>query len=296
MTCVIAEVGSNHNRDLGRAVRLIDACAKAGATAVKLQVFKIDELFAPEVLARRPELAARRQWEFPLELLPALRETCDSAGIELGATPFSLWAVAELDASLDFFKVASYELLWLDLIRECASTGKPLLISTGMATLDEIGPAVEAAREAGCRDLTLLHCVSGYPTPPAQANLAAIATLRKNFGCKVGWSDHTSLPWVAERAVTRWGATAVELHVDLDGAGFEAGEHNWTPADLRAFTEALRREDGAGGGSGERDEQAADGDGVKQPMPIEGADVGWRADPADGLRPLASVRAGFTAE
>jgi sialic acid synthase SpsE len=290
MTAVIAEVGSNHNRDLNRARALIEACAKAGATAAKLQVFKIDELFAPEVLARRPELAARKQWEFPMEMLPALREAADTARIELGATPFSLWAVAALRESLDFFKVASYELLWLDLIRECAATGKPLLISTGMASLEEIGPAVEAARGAGCRDLTLLHCVSGYPTPPEQANLAAIRTLREAFDCDVGWSDHTSQPWVAERAVKHWGATAVELHVDLDGGGFEAGEHNWTPDDLRAFTDALGAQNDAPVAGG--DESRADGDGIKRPMPIEMPDVEWRADPSDGLRPLIPVRAG----
>lgn len=282
-------MGSNHNRDPSRAIELIQACADAGATAAKLQVFKIDELFAPEVLRARPELAARKQWEFPLEMLPELRAACDSAGMELGATPFSLWAVDRLNDSLDFFKVASYELLWLELIRECASTGKPLLISTGMATIDEIGPAVDAAGEAGCRDLTLLHCVSGYPTPPEQANLAAIATLRDTFGCKVGWSDHTSQPWIAERAVKRWGATALELHVDLDGGGFEAGEHNWTPDDLRRLNEALKRENGSDAAS-----EAADGDGAKRPMPIEQPDVEWRADPSDGLRPLRHVRAGFT--
>jgi N-acetylneuraminate synthase len=135
--------------------------------------------------------------------------------------------------------------------------------------------------------------VSGYPTPPEQANLAAIEALRDEFRCDVGWSDHTSLPWVAERAVKRWGASAVELHVDLDGEGFEAGAHNWTPADLRDFVDALGRE-GAAAPPG-ASERAADGDGVKRPMPVETPDVEWRADPADGLRPLRHVRASVKA-
>ena len=181
-----------------------------------------------------PTLDARRAWELPLDLLPALRERCDARGIELGATPFGLWAVEALLEYVDFLKVASYELLWHDLIAACASTGRPLILSTGMATLDEVVAAVDVARANGADDPLLLHCVSGYPTPPEQANLAAIATLREATGCRVGWSDHSVDPAVVERAVRRWGATDVELHVDLDGHGNEAGEHNWT-------LEALRR-------------------------------------------------------
>src|SRR6185312_1265699 len=134
MARLIAEVGSNHNRDLDRALRLLDACADAGCQAAKLQVFRVDDLFAPEVLAVRPDLRARRAWELPLELLDPIADRCRARGLALGATPFGLWAVEPLAARVDFLKVASYELLWHDLIRACAATGLPLVVSTGMAT------------------------------------------------------------------------------------------------------------------------------------------------------------------
>jgi sialic acid synthase SpsE len=277
MARLIAEIGSNHNRDLERALRLIDACVGAGCSAVKLQVFRIEDLFAPEVLAERADLRSRRAWEFPLELLDPIADHCAARGLALGATPFGLRAIEPLAARVGFLKIASYELLWHELIRGCAATGLPLIVSTGMATLDEVEAAVQAARDAGARDLTLLHCVSGYPTPPQQANLAAIATLRERTACPVGWSDHTGSAAVVRRAVERWGATEVEIHVDLDGAGNEAGPHNWTPAAIRAIGEAPAVPD-------------ADGDGRKVPMPVEQPDVAWRADPADGLRPLRAVR------
>ena len=184
-------------------------------------------------MPRDPELEARRAWELPLDLLPALRERCDARGLQFGATPFGLWAIEPLLEYVDFLKVASYELLWHDLIAACASTGRPLILSTGMATLDEVVAAVDVARANGASDPRLLHCVSGYPTPPEQTNLAAIATLREATGCRVGWSDHSVDPAVVERAARRWGATDIELHVDLDGHGNEAGEHNWTLEGLR---------------------------------------------------------------
>jgi len=282
VTRFIAEIGSNHNRDLTRALRLIDASAAAGCGAVKLQVFRVEDLFAPEVLARRPDLRARRAWELPMELLAPIADHCRSRGLALGATPFGLWAVEPLAERVDFLKIASYELLWHDLVRACAATGRPLLMSTGMATLEEVGGAVEAAGRA---DLTLLHCVSGYPTPPEEANLAAIATLREATGRPVGWSDHTNDAAVVRRAIRRWGAVEVEVHVDLDGGGHEAGEHNWTPQALRALVAGVAE----GGDAGDGDPRM-DGTGEKLPMPVERFDVDWRADPADGLRPLRATR------
>jgi N-acetylneuraminate synthase len=283
----IAELGSNHNRDAQRARRLIDECAAAGASAVKIQVFRIEDLFAPEVLAARADLRARRAWEFPLDLLKPLVAHARHRGLQFGATPFGLWAVEELAPHCDFLKVASYELLWHDLIAACGRTGLPLILSTGMATTSEVEAAVTAARDAGCRDLTLLHCVSAYPTPRDQCNLAAIATLAELCSCPVGWSDHSTDARVVERAVSRWGASAIELHVDLEDAeGSEAGGHNWTPRSLAPMIDAP-----ASAAVAVRD--PADGDGVKRPMPAEEHDVPWRADASDGLRPLRSTRAGI---
>ncbi len=290
MTRFIAELGSNHNRDLDRALALLERSAHAGAQAAKLQVFRVEDLFAPEVLAARADLRARRTWELPIELLAPIAERCRELGMELGAAAFGLWAVTELEPHVDFFKVASYELLWHELIRLLAATGKPLVLSTGMASIDEIDAAVEVARQAGCEDLRLLHCVSGYPTPPEQCNLAAIGALRERHGCPVGWSDHSARGEVIRRAVHHWGASDVELHLDLDGGGLEAGAHNWTPAALAALIATLSAPD-------LEDSADADGDGIKRPMPIEQPDVAWRADPSDGLRPLLATRAGLkTAE
>jgi N-acetylneuraminate synthase len=291
VTRFIAEIGSNHNGDPARALALVDACAAAGARAVKLQAFRVEDLFDPRLLTAREDLRARRAWELPLELVGVLRARCDALGLELGVTPFGLWAVDALAGQVDFLKVASYELLWHPLIEACARTGRPLILSTGMATLAEVAAAVAVARAAGAEDLRLLHCVSGYPTPRAEANLAAIATLRDAFGLEVGWSDHTVDAGVVRRAVRRWGATDVELHVDLDaGGGHEAGEHNWTPARLAAVTATLGEPD-----PDDDDDAAAmaDGTGEKVPTPAEAFDVGWRADPADGLRPLRATRATY---
>jgi sialic acid synthase SpsE len=320
MTRFIAEIGSNHNAHRERCEALVDAAAWAGCRAVKLQVFRVEDLFAPQALEAHPELERRRAWEFPLELLEPVRERCRKRGVELGVTPFALWAVEELAAHVDFFKIASYELLWHPLIRACAATGRPLVLSTGMATLEEVAAAVAVAREGGAEgQLRLLHCVSGYPTPPEQANLSAIAALREHFGAPVGWSDHTCSERVVRRAVTRWGASDVELHIDLDGHGQEAGEHSWSPRRLRGLIASIegrsrhtaREEPHARAGRAEgqvgpkaADEAAnpspgtnavpntaIDGDGVKRPMPVELPDVPWRADPEDGLRPLRSLRA-----
>ncbi len=320
MTRFIAEIGSNHNAHRERCEALVDAAAWAGCRAVKLQVFRVEDLFAPQALEAHPELERRRAWEFPLELWGPVRERCRKRGVELGVTPFALWAVNELADHVDFFKIASYELLWPALIRACAATGRPLVLSTGMATLEEVAAAVAVAREGGAeRQLRLLHCVSGYPTPPEQANLSAIAALREHFGAPVGWSDHTCSERVVRRAVTRWEASDVELHIDLDGHGQEAGEHSWSPRRLRGLIASIegrsrhtaREEPHARAGRAEgqvgpraADEAAnpgpgtsavpntaIDGDGVKRPMPVELPDVPWRADPEDGLRPLRSLRA-----
>lgn len=313
MARFIAEIGSNHNRDLRRCLDLVDAAAATGCKAVKLQLFRVEDLFAADALARHSELAARRAWELPVELLSPIRERCEANGIELGATPFGSWAVRRLVDYVDFFKISSYDLLRHELIRMCAASGKPLLISTGMATLDEVAAAVEAAAGAS---LSLLHCVSGYPTPPVQANLAAIETLRERFGVPVGWSDHTCSEPVVRRAVRHWRASDVELHIDLDGAGREAGQHNWSPRRLRALIASLQqatcaaekpepsvgrtpqpaqpshapKEDKSSGSEVLDGSKSCDGDGVKRPMPIEQPDVAWRADPADGLRPMRPMR------
>ena len=275
----IAEVSSNHARDLERCFRFIDASADAGCTAVKFQLFKIRDLFSPEALRGKPELLKREAWELPLEFLPPLAQRCRERGIEFSCTPFYLDAVAELAPYVDFYKIASYELLWDDLLAACARTGKPVILSTGMATMEEIVHAVEVLRQHGCASPTLLHCTSAYPTPYQEANLAAIDTLRQATGCEIGWSDHTVEPAVMHRAIHRWDAKVIEFHLDLDGQGDEyAAGHCWLPEQIQAVIEAVNKG------------LSADGDGIKAPVPSELPDRMWRADPSDGLRPLKEIR------
>ena len=295
MTVVfVAEVSSNHNRDLQRCLAFIDKAAKIGCSAVKYQLFKIRELFAPEILAKSKEHRQREAWELPVEFLPALATRCHEAGVHFACTPFYLDAVEELLPYVDFYKIASYELLWDDLLIACARMGKPVVLSTGMATLDEVQRAVAVLRGAGCEDLTLLHCISGYPAPASECNLAAIETLRKAIRnpqlvlspaevsairIQVGWSDHSVNAGVIYRAVHRWGATMVEFHLDLEGEGEEYSTgHCWLPEQIQPVIEAVKIS------------FQSDGNGEKVPASSELPDREWRADPSDGLRPLLKTR------
>jgi len=281
----IAEASSNHGRDLNRALAFVDAAADAGCDAVKFQLFRIDRMFAPEILRQSPKHRARAEWELPLAHLKPLAEHCSARNIRFSCTPFYLEAVAELAPFVDFYKVASYELLVTDLLRACAGTGKPIVLSTGMSTMEEITQAAATLKQAGARDVTLLHCVSAYPTPAAEANLAAIAAIRAATGLPVGWSDHTRRPAVIERAVHHWGAAAVEFHLDLDGEGAEyAAGHCWLPQEIAPVIARIR------------ESFVADGAGFKGPQPSELSDREWRADPSDGMRPLLHIRQSYKGE
>lgn len=278
----VAEVSSNHNRDLDRCLKFIDKAAEIGCDAVKFQLFKTEELFAPEALAAHPEVKGRKDWELPVSFLVELSKRCKDKGMEFSCTPFYLEAIEELFPYVDFFKIASYELLWKDLLVACAQTGKPVVLSTGMADLDEIREAVSTIQSAGCQNLVLLHCVSGYPAPPNECNLAAIETLSNAFNVSVGWSDHSVSRAVIHRAVHRWGACMVEFHMDLEGEGEEYSTgHCWLPEQMADVISEIRLG------------FQTDGTGKKEPAPSELSDRDWRADPVDGLRPLKKVREGL---
>jgi N-acetylneuraminate synthase len=275
----VAEVSSNHHRDLDRALAFVETASRIGCAAVKFQLFRVDELFAPEILARSPQHRARACWELPEDFLAPLAARSRDLGIAFGCTPFSLRAVDVLAPHVDFFKIASYELLCDDLLRACARTGKPVVAATGMATLDEVMRAADVLRRAGCAELMLLHCTSGYPTPIEQCNLAAIDAIRAATHARVGWSDHSVSPAVIYRAVHRWGAEMVEFHLDLDGSGAEfAAGHCWLPDEIAPVIEAVHHG------------VAADGTGEKRPVEVEADDRSWRADPSDGLRPMKAIR------
>jgi sialic acid synthase SpsE len=282
----VAEVSSNHNKNLQRCLQFVDVAADIGCNAVKFQLFKIEELFAPEILQKSPAHRARKQWELPGSFLPEISARCHERNIQFACTPFYLKAVEELFPYVDFYKIASYELLWNDLLTACAKMGKPIVLSTGMATMDEVKEAIDVFVNNGCKDLTVLHCVSGYPTPVSDCNLSAIETIRQAFGhlesqinIHFGWSDHSVNSGVICRAIHRWGAEMIEFHLDLEGKGEEYNiGHCWLPEKIKSVIELTS----AG--------LKADGNGIKMPVISELPDRDWRADPGDGLRPLLKTR------
>ena len=283
----IAEISSNHNGDLKRCLEMIDATAEAGCDGVKFQLFKIRELFSPEAISKKPELLKRIEWELKEEMIPTLSEYSRKKGLLFSVTPFYLNAVDVLNPYVDFFKIASYELLWKDLFAKCASTGKPLVFSVGMCIPEEISSALDSLKKTEVNEIIILHCNSAYPTPVTDVNLSVIQTMRKLYSdylpgkiIEFGWSDHTTLDSVMLSSVLKYDSKLVEFHIDLDGTGFEykAG-HCWLPGDIARIIKMVN------------EARTADGDGIIAPSESEIIEREWRADSSDGLRPLIKTRA-----
>jgi pseudaminic acid synthase len=224
---VIAEMSGNHNQSLDRALAIVDAAAKSGAHALKLQTYTaetmtidLDEgdffISDPNSLWRGTSLhKLYGQAYTPWEWHGPIFERARSLGMVPFSTPFDATAVDFLEQlGPPCYKIASFENIDLPLISKVASTGKPMIISTGMATVSEIDEAVRAARKAGCRDLVLLKCTSTYPADPVDTNLLTIPHMRELFGCEVGLSDHTFGIGAAVASVAL-GATVIEKHFTL---------------------------------------------------------------------------------
>ena len=275
----IAEVSSNHAQNLERSLEFVKVAADIGCDAVKFQFFRIDDLFSKEAINANPEILMRKNWELPLSFLEEISKCAKEHQIYLGITPFSINAVRKLEPYVDFFKIASYELLWHDLISNCISTNKPLVISTGMSNLKEIKSTVEFIKSRNFKNYYLLHCTSAYPTPPHDCNLAAIDTISKEFNCKVGWSDHSVNESVIFRSIYKWGAGIIEFHLDLEGKGAEyKSGHCWLPRKMEKVIAKINTG------------LLSDGNGIKIPVESEISDRDWRADPSDGLRPMRYIR------
>lgn len=225
---IIAEMSGNHNQSLSRALEIVDAAAKSGAHALKIQTYKPDtmtldlderefhiadskSLWAGTSLYKLYE-AAYTPWEWHKPIFDHAKKL----GLIPFSSPFDDTAVDFLE-NLDVpcYKIASFENTDLPLIRRVASTGKPLIISTGMANVAELGESVKAARDAGCKDLILLKCTSTYPASPENTNILTIPHLRGMFDCEVGLSDHTLGIGVSVASVAL-GATVIEKHFTLD--------------------------------------------------------------------------------
>lgn len=251
---IIAEMSGNHNQSLDRALAIVDAAAKAGAHALKLQTYTADTMtlainegeffvddakslwkgFSLHELYKR----AHTPWEWHAPIMQRAREL----GLICFSTPFDESAVDFLESQeVPAYKIASFENVHLPLIRRVAMTGKPMIISTGMATLAEIDDAVRAAREAGCKDMVLLKCTSTYPATPVDSNVLTVPQLRSIFACECGLSDHTLGVGVAVAAVAH-GATVIEKHFTLSRTdGGVDSNFSLEPQELRVLVEETER-------------------------------------------------------
>jgi pseudaminic acid synthase len=248
---IIAELSGNHKGDLDRAKRLIDAAKRAGADAVKLQTYTADtitmDVDRPEFRLEGGLWAGKTLYQLygeaqtPWDWHPALFEHAAALGLPAFSSPFDLSAIDFLETlGAPAYKIASFELLDLELIAKAAATGKPLIMSAGMASLGEIGEAVAAARDVGNDRLTLLHCVSGYPTPYEECDLRTIPHMAAAFGVPVGLSDHT-LGIAAPVAAVALGAVVIEKHFTLARAdGGPDAAFSLEPHEFAAMAEACR--------------------------------------------------------
>ncbi len=251
---IIAEMSGNHNQSLERALEIVDAAAASGAHALKLQTYTADtmtldikegEFFIedPNSLWKGRSLydlyqEAHTPWEWHKPIF----DRCRELGLIYLSTPFDDTSVDFLE-SLDVpcYKIASFENTDLPLIRKVAATGKPMIISTGMATVAELDETVRAAREAGCKDMILLKCTSTYPATAENTNIVTIPHMRQLFNCQVGLSDHTMGVGVSVAAVAL-GASVIEKHFTLNRAdGGVDSSFSLEPNELRSLVEETER-------------------------------------------------------
>ncbi|HEU4825334.1 MAG TPA: pseudaminic acid synthase [Dongiaceae bacterium] len=258
---IIAEMSGNHNGSLERALEIVEMAAKAGAHALKLQTYTADtmtiDLSEREFFISDPNslwngtslYKLYEQAHTPWAWHKPIFERCRQLGMIGFSSAFDATAVDFLE-SLDVpcYKIASFESIDLPLVRKVAATGKPMIISTGLASIAELGETVEAARSAGAQDLVLLKCTSAYPASPEHSNLNTIPHMRELFGCHVGLSDHT-MGIGAAVASTALGAVAIEKHVTLRRAdGGVDSAFSLEPEELAALVAETRRAAEAMGG------------------------------------------------
>jgi len=268
----ICEIGSNHNGSLDRCYKLITAAKDIGISAVKFQLFN-ENLYAPQYIKQRERL---RKWQLPLDYIPKIAEYCKEKDIKFGCSVFYLEAVKILKPYVDWYKIGSYELLWLDLIRAVAKTGKSVILSTGMGTDEEIEKAVIALK--GNDNIILLHCNSSYPANVKDCDLTKInyLDLRHIYlhNHPVGWSDHTRHPGIIYAAIAH-GAEVIEFHMDLEdeqGWEYEHG-HCWLASEIKEVIDNVRI-----------------GEAASQPNEQNLEHLRQQRTDVDGMRPMREAR------
>ena len=263
---IIAEAGSNHNGSLEQAKKLVDVAAEAKADAVKFQIFKAESLYSkytPEFsyLKGQNTYELIKSIETPREWIKELAEYCKKRGIIFLASVFDFEAIDILDKYVPAFKIASFEITDLELLKYAAEKGKPMIISTGMANLGEIEDAITAIRSVGNENIILLHCNSLYPTPVEIANLRAIETMETAFKVPVGFSDHTLGIHIPIAAVAM-GACMIEKHFTLDRT-LPGPDHSFAiePDELKEMVRCIR------------EVEKAKGSGIKEKSDLESEEM-----------------------
>lgn len=224
---IIAEISGNHNQSLDRALKIVDAAAEAGANAIKLQTYTPDTMTLNmdtedfRITDEKSPWFGRTLYDLyeeahtPWEWHEPIFEYASQRGLDFFSTPFDNTAVDFLERlDVPAYKIASFENIDLPLIARVAQTGKPIIISTGMASKEEIAEAISTAKSEGCVELIILHCVSGYPTPVSESNIRMLQVLADEFGVPVGLSDHTSSTITSVVALSL-GAVVIEKHLTL---------------------------------------------------------------------------------
>lgn len=261
---IIAEAGSNHNGRLDQAKRLIDVAAAAGADAVKFQFFRAEKVY-PKNAGRCDYLKEDRsiydlllEMEMPCDWLPELADYSRKRRIQFMASVCDEEWADRLDPYVEMHKIPSYEMSHLPLVRHVAGKGKPVILSTGTSSLEEIRETVEAFSESGNRDLSLMQCTAAYPAPVEFLNLKAITTMKKAFGVPVGFSDHSRDPLVGPLAAVSIGADFIEKHFTLSNE-LPGPDHRFAlePGELKQMVEKIRQV------------ELALGDGEKKTQPVE---------------------------
>lgn len=265
---IIAEAGVNHNGDLALAKKLVDCAAQAGADCVKFQTFCAEQVVsaaAPKAEYQRDttgsegsQLDMVKKLELSFDAFTTLKEYCRLKGIDFLSTPFDLSSIRFLDGlGIPFWKIPSGEVTNYPYLAEIGRTRRPVVMSTGMCSLAEVGEAMEVLRSHGTTDIRLLHCNTEYPTPFEDVNLRAMETLRREFGVIVGYSDHTRGIEVPVAAAA-FGAAVIEKHFTLD-RNMEGPDHkaSLAPDELKQMVRAIRNV------------EKSMGNGIKEPQESE---------------------------